>query len=169
MDEYGTHIPVLNEIFQFLEINNVLEFGMGNNSTPLLIKSCKGHVTSVEMQQQEWYETVVEQNLSNDDKWTPILALGSHEILSNTDVVNKHYDLVFVDGHGDSRPECINHFFGKTDIIVAHDVETPSYRWELVNTPPEYVMYYYGKENPATAVYSNNHQLIEYLKNKLGS
>jgi hypothetical protein len=164
MDAYATHIPVLDAIFRFRNINTILEFGMGNNSTPLLVEKSQTSVISVEMQQSNWYETMVNQDLINNKKWSPILCLGSHSIFENKDIMNRSYDLVFVDGHGDSRPECINYFFGKSSVIVAHDVEAPCYRWNLVDMPEDYRMFYYSKLDPATAVYSNDLDLISHLE-----
>jgi hypothetical protein len=167
MDAYATHVPVLDAIFKFRNIDTVLEFGMGNNSTPFLVKKCQSSVISIEMQQTVWYETMVSQDLFNNKKWSPILCLGPHAIFENKDIMNRSYDLVFVDGHGDSRPECINHFFGKSNIIVAHDVEAECYRWNLVNLPEDYRKFYYSKLDPATAVYSNDLELISFLEKSL--
>jgi hypothetical protein len=40
------------------------------------------------------------------------------------------YDAIFVDGHGDSRPECLEWAKSHTDLIVAHDTEHPYYGWD---------------------------------------
>jgi len=167
MDAYATHIPVLSAVFEARKFNKILEFGMGNNSTPLLVDRSQESVVSVEMQQQSWYEKMIDHDLSKNSKWTPILCLGAFAIFENREIMDNNYDLVFVDGHGDSRPECINHFFGKSKVIIAHDVETSSYRWNLVNIPESYKMFYFGHLNPATAVYSNDFELISYLERKL--
>jgi hypothetical protein len=44
--------------------------------------------------------------------------------------LDPHYDLIFVDGHGDSRPECLMWAKNRTDLIIAHDTEHPYYGWE---------------------------------------
>jgi predicted O-methyltransferase YrrM len=164
MDAYATHVPIMKFIFQERKFRKILEFGMGNNSTKLLFENCD-ELVSVEMQQQHWYDTMLKQNFAKNKNWKPVLCLGSHKIFENEEIMNKDYDLVFVDGHGDSRPECINHFLGKSKVIVAHDVETASYRWELVRIPSDYEVFYCNHLNPATAVYSSDIQLIASLRN----
>jgi hypothetical protein len=86
------------------------------------------------------------------------LSLGPFEY-QNLDISNEKYDLVFVDGHGDSRPETVNYYFGKCDTIVAHDYETPSYRWDLIQQPESYIRVVYDKKNPFTVIFTKDESI----------
>jgi len=81
-------------------------------------------VTSVEMQNESWYNRILHEIPGIDLR----LALGPHE-WRMLDLL-PHYDAIFVDGHGDSRPECLMWAKDHTDLIVAHDTEHPYYGWD---------------------------------------
>jgi hypothetical protein len=163
MDPYRTHIPVLETIFKTKNINSVLEFGMGYNSTPFFLERCK-NVTSIEMQQKEWFDKITSEYSKTYKDWKHHLSIGPFAAFSLQEVMTQNYDLVFVDGHGDSRPECINAFFNKAEIIVAHDAEEPGYRWNLVNKPDNYNQYLFARLNPFTLIYSKDFDLIETIR-----
>lgn len=153
MDKYSTHIPIFEKLFQLKKYSKILELGLGFGSTPFLLKNCDT-LTSVEMQSKEWYEKVFEA-LKSESKWNPQLALGPFAF-QDLSAINEKYDLVFVDGHGDSRPEAINYFFDKCDTIVTHDFETSSYRWHLIQKPHHYEMIVYDSLNPFTAIFTKD-------------
>lgn len=123
MDPTATHLPILAELFASHQIKTVLEFGCGLFSTNAFISNgCK--VTSIEMQNQSWYARVKEEIPGVDLR----LALGPDEW--HKEPLEARYDLIFVDGHGDSRPECLEWAKDHTDLIVAHDTEHPYYGWD---------------------------------------
>jgi len=160
---YGTHLPILTHILLNHTINNVIEFGPGHNSTPIFIKKCK-KVQSIEMQNIAWYREIKEkysanQNFSID---CSLSATGFYEL-----EYIENPDLVFVDGHADSRPEVINFFKGKAPIIVTHDTNTPVLRWERldIGETDGYKRFDYKKLDPYTTVFSTNYQLIKSLTN----
>jgi len=156
MNEYSTHLPVFEKLFERKKYSKILEFGLGFGSTPFLLKNCD-NLTSIEMQSEEWYNKIYDV-FKEEKKWRSFLNLGPFEFLKN-DVIDEVYNLVFVDGHGDSRPEVINYFFGKCDTIVTHDFETHSYRWHLVQKPNDYIKIVYDKLNPATAIFTRDMSL----------
>jgi predicted O-methyltransferase YrrM len=161
MDSYSTHTPVLNAIIQSQNIDSVFEFGCGMYSTLLFQKHCK-KVIAIEMQSLEWYEKIkpiVEDNVALLYNPGPLDAINTFE------KIQQNFDLIFVDGHGDSRWQCINAGFKKTNIIVTHDVETASYNWHLVDMPPEWSYYEYNKLYPHTGVYYKNKSLLTVLEN----
>ena len=75
------------------------------------------------MQHEEWAHRV-----RNASPAKIIIALGPME-WQKLDLDQK-YDMIFVDGHGDSRPECLEWAKDHADLIVAHDTEHPYYGWE---------------------------------------
>lgn len=123
LDPTATHLPILKQLFKNHKIFKVLEFGCGDFSTGLFYNSgCS--LTSVEMQHKEWYDRILGKFPGIDLR----LALGP--LTWENEPLDKRYDLIFVDGHGDSRPECMMWAKDHTDLIVAHDTEHPYYGWE---------------------------------------
>ena len=124
LDPTATHLPVFKFLFaKYPYIKDVLEFECGLCSTPMFLENgC--NVTSIEMQHESWYERVQELCPKADVR----LALGP--MTWQTQPLKDRYDLIFVDGHGDSRPECMMWAKDHTNIIVAHDTEHPYYCWD---------------------------------------
>ena len=154
----GSHLTLLEEIFKLKKINTVLEFGCGDYSTDFFVNNCE-HVTSVEMQNQGWFDKISEKNKDNP-KWRGILALGPREFEK---LKFEKIDLCFVDGHGDSRPEQINRIQPHTDIIVAHDTETYTYHWERIMFFKTMYKFEYKKTNPYTTIWATDKEFIEEL------
>lgn len=125
MDPTATHLPVLERLLSERRIADVLEFGCGLFSTRLFHeRGCC--VTSIEMQHAEWAERVRHALPGADVR----LALGPQTWMSLVESLKPRYDMIFVDGHGDSRPDCLMWAKDRTDLIVAHDTEHPYYQWE---------------------------------------
>ena len=160
---YGSHLPVFEEIFKIKEIKSLVEFGCGDFSTDYFIKNCPD-VTSIEMQSQEWFDKI-HNKFKDSSSWKGILCLGPFEFQN---LSFKKIDLAFVDGHGDSRPEQINKIHPYTNIIVAHDTETYSYRWERIMFFREFHKFEYTELRPYTTVWSTDKTFIEELRSKLG-
>lgn len=162
MDKYATHLPVLEKVFEYSKPNRIFEYGMGLYSTKLLLEKAgkKGMVTSVEMQSLEWYKQCCN-HFSEDKRWTSICDIGPYYRMGLP------ADLIFVDGHGDSRPECVTAAgIMKCPIIIAHDTEAVTYGWERVNLPPEYhsIQILDKETGIGTTVWALDKGLIEYLK-----
>lgn len=125
LDPTATHLPVLEQLFHNHPIKTVLEFGCGLFSTKLFVEhGC--YVTSFEMQSVTWYHNV-KKDLPSVNL---ILALGKDKWESFIPALEDRYDLIFVDGHKDSRPDCMMWAKDHTDLIVAHDTEHSYYQWE---------------------------------------
>lgn len=121
----ATHLPVFDALFREQRIVDVLEFGCGLFSTKKFHDmGCR--VTSIEMQHREWAENIQQALPAVDVR----LALGAHAWRELAAGLNPRYDLIFVDGHGDSRPDCLMWAKERADLIVAHDTEHPYYKWE---------------------------------------
>jgi hypothetical protein len=161
LNDYSTYLPILNTICDNIACDDIFEFEIENYSTPLFAKKFK-NVLAVEMQSQEWYDSMFKQNLGKNVEL--ICALGEKPALDILRSRKAKYSMIFVDGHGGNRWECINESFGKTDVIVAHDTETSSYNWHLVRKPDNYTWLDICEYNPWTSVITTNQALIAVLK-----
>lgn len=163
MDGFGSHLPLLEEIFKLKKINSVLEFGMGDFSTDFFVNNCSD-VTSIEMQTEEWFHKTYEK-YKDHANWKGVLCLGPQEFKT---LSYKKIDLCFVDGHGDSRPDCINHMQTYSDIFVAHDTETFTYYWGRILFFKKMYSFQYTKFRPYTTVWSSDEEFINELRKRLG-
>lgn len=121
MDPTATHLPILCALLAHGGIKKVLEFGCGNYSTRVFLDAgCD--LTSIEMQSQSWYDEIKPGH--------PDLRFALGPFVWRDEPLADRYDLIFVDGHGDSRPECLMWAKGHTDLIVAHDTEHDYYCWQ---------------------------------------
>jgi hypothetical protein len=160
MDDYATHLPILECIANNIVCDNVFEFGMGNYSTKLFAQKFNS-VTSIEMQEHNWYLIMQEQNLpSNVDLRSAVGQTPAIDILNS---MNTRFSMIFVDGHGDNRWQCINESFAKTDIIVTHDTETPGYNWHLIEKPENFTWIDIKQYNPWTSVLTCNNDVISFV------
>ena len=170
MDAYGTHLPILQTISNVISCDSVFEFGMGNFSTKLFAERYK-NVIAVEMQEESWYEEVKKGVKSwrsgVDQSHVELLCgIGTKPALDILDSKKGRYSLIFVDGHGGNRWECINKSFGRSDIIVTHDTETAGYNWYLVQKPEDYVWVDIKDYDPWTSVLTNNNMIVDILFSK---
>lgn len=160
MDDYSTHLPILECIANNIVCNNVFEFGMGNFSTKLFAERFN-NVTSVEMQEYNWYLIMQEQNLPSHVDLR--VGLGETPAIDILNSINTTFSCIFVDGHGNNRWQCINESFAKTDIIVTHDTETPGYNWHLVEKPSNFTWIDIKQYNPWTSVITSNNDVISFI------
>lgn len=137
----GSHLALLNEVLSGLDKKiTVFEFGCGEFST-LTFLNCEmvDFVYAMEMQSSHWGDKLrtitAGDRISLFDNLDPDSAL---QYASNFLLTNK-IDLVFVDGHKDNRPECVNAAFAaNVPIIVIHDFEEPVYGWTRIVKPDNY-------------------------------
>lgn len=162
MDRFSTHLSLLTKIFKIVPVKTALEFGTGNYSTRFLLDNTVEAVTSIEMQSQHWFDTV-SQKFGSNPKWKGILSLGPSAVFDLQ--YEPSYDFILVDGHGSSRPECVNFSAKLSDIIVAHDTEAISvYGWGRVNLPElGYFSFTDRRQEPWTTVWTKNEKLIKKL------
>jgi hypothetical protein len=140
MDGVSSHLPILKKIIDDNNFNRVIEFGSGFNSTVLFAERIPNGVT-IEMQSKEWYEKVKERLPG----WDIRLMLGEkYGISFYRNTCKGIFDLMFVDGHGLTRWDCINSGFEKDiGFIIAHDTQESSYGWSKIEKPKEYNIYSY--------------------------
>jgi predicted O-methyltransferase YrrM len=160
-----SHIPVLHALLKTCNIKSVFEFGSGLGSTPIFVKGCES-VHSVEMQNESWF-IKVQDELGTYENFKYEMMLGADDSIEYFIGLNKKYDMVFVDGHGLTRPECINAAFDKTDIVVTHDTNVPSYNWQRIELPEGWSRIDY-KVIPWTTVFHKDTVDISELKKELG-
>lgn len=158
MDAYGSHLYLLENFIKSVDPISVLETGCGFNSTELFINN-KIKTTSIEMQDQEWFEKV-------RDRYNKIDYLELHLMLGTTSAIefiesSGNYDFIFVDGHGDNRWEQINASFSHTNIIITHDTEAMIYEWWKVNLPVGWFWVDFIERTPWTSILTNNLPLIK--------
>ncbi len=161
---YDSHLSLLKNVFDEIGPQKlILEFGMGLYSTYYLLDHCE-KLISIEMQEKNWFDEI-NNVLQHNEKWTGIESLGPLTFLELN--LPDHIDLCFVDGHGDSRPECINNaFLKKVPIVIAHDTEWPHYGWDRVkkNNYLEII----DKRCPVwTTMWTTNQKLHDKIKEKV--
>jgi len=159
---YSSHTHVLKKIIETFKINSVFEYGIGTYSTKLFLDKCD-KVVSVEMNNHQhgslgWYEYVVKE-LSNNplaDIWCHKKLVGLFPAIhySMGRFENEKFDMIFVDGHGDTRGEQVNAALMGSDIIVAHDTEHREQRNKW-NIPEGYEVIDFDR-SPITTVITTN-------------
>ena len=161
-----SHVDLLGKVIKQFDIKHVLEFGCGDCSTVFMMdESNIDHLTSVEMNNQSWYNKLHDRYIDNDN-YDIHLKLGTTAGIEWMNETAKKYDLIFVDGHGDARPEVINDAVQYTDLILAHDTQQPTFRWYLVKKLPGWKWIDVKDHFPWTSVYTNRQDVIDFLENK---
>lgn len=151
MDRYSTHLPILKELLDTREIKTVFEFGTGFYSTGLFCENCN-FVVACEMQSEEWYNKVKDKFKENKNLSLNCM-IGPYKAIEHLSDIDKKFDLIFVDGHGESRWAAINEASKFTNLIVSHDTETPSYQWHKINLDQTWIRKDYKDLNPWTTVW----------------
>jgi|688.fasta_scaffold03496_15 hypothetical protein len=163
---YSNHLVLIDALFKNVKkgaIKHIFEYGCGFGSTAYFLQKSKS-VIALEMQSDGWFWRV-----RNDLK--PIYPhLEIHLALERCHwnflgKFNQNFDLVFVDGHGDTRPECINYAMGKgVPYIVSHDTEEKGYGWERVINNQEYHKLTMRDFNNWTTLWTTDTQVFGKLK-----
>lgn len=163
IDLYSTHLEYFKTIFNFKgKLNSIVEFGCGNYSTKFFTENSENTI-SIEMQSEEWYNKI-NNDFKNCDNLQLVKLIGPYDFLNFK--FPEFIDLSFVDGHGSSRPECINLMMHlNCPIIVAHDTEEPGYQWYKVEDN-NYKKITFNKYTNWTTIWSTDNNLLDYLKNK---
>jgi hypothetical protein len=166
MKNCTTQLPILEFITDNIECKSAFEFGMNHFSTTLLSNKFK-NIISVEMQDRNCFDEMKRYNFPpNVDLQC---ALGKTPAIDILKSINGKLSCVVVDGHEDNRWECINASFDKTDIIIAHDTEMHSYKWNLVEKPKDFLWIDIKQYNPWTSVLTTNKDLILAIVQKYPS
>lgn len=161
VDPYSTHLELLQKVFGGIgKQKNVVEFGMGNFSTEFLLNYSE-NLVSIEMQSEDWFNKTKEK-FSNYKHWKPLKLIGPYAFMS---CIFEHTDFAFIDGHGESRPECVNLMFkNNVPVIIAHDTEAGSYGWTRVEQPSNYYSFVYKKHENWSTLWTTNCELPDFLE-----
>jgi hypothetical protein len=154
-EKYSTHLPILKFVLENANILRVFEYGCGNYSTKLF-KDAVFEYLSVEQQSEDWYK-----KMSAD--YNVMYLEGGYKAIDYFKTTKQSWDLVFVDGHGDTRWLCIQEAMARNvPYIIAHDTEQPTYNWSKVinNT---YIELRIKDQIPWTTIYTKDTMLINEL------
>lgn len=159
---YSTHLPLIRKLFSIIEKPKlVLEFGMGLYSTEFFIMNSEKTI-SIEMQSEEWFNNMI-------DKFKNFKNWEAHKLLGKDTYKEFNFikpDISFIDGHGETRPECVNLMMDlECPIIIAHDTETYTYGWDRVNTNNGYHSYIFKQYDVWTTLWSKNNEIIKKIQN----
>lgn len=160
LKDNSTHLPILRYVLDKIGKCNIFEYGMGMYSTTLFSENAE-KLIAIEMEDENFLSKISKCNFK--DNVILHCMLGKDSAIEYFKSLELKFDIVFVDGHCESRWKCINESFGKCDIIIAHDTETASYNWNLVNLPENYLWLDIRIHNPWTSVITNNTDLIANL------
>ena len=131
--DYATHLPVLEEVCRKYSVKSVFEFGPGKYSTRFFSEHCES-VVSVEMNSRDWYDQIKDMNYKN----VQLLYLPGPFAACNYLESICRFDLIMVDGHGDSRYRQANVALEHSNIVVCHDTNDSQYGWWFVRIPSGY-------------------------------
>jgi predicted O-methyltransferase YrrM len=144
----ASHLTVLRALFDAEEIKTVCEFGMGEFSTPWFCQHAET-VLSIEDNARLWFDAT-RTACDRFKNWRGIFTERGQNWLAE---FGERYDMIFVDGRKDNRPEIVNEAFKHADIIVAHDTEHKAYGWGRVNMPQGWERTDYKADVPWTSVW----------------
>ena len=136
-NNYSSHLSVFETIFNSFRINNVLEFGLGEYSTPFFASRSQ-FVVSIEQESKDWFNKTREK--INSPNWHPVFQQDPSVIFKYFDAQQIKFDLVFSDGLAPTRCLVANMALERNvPIVVLHDAEKIwYYRWNLLNIPNNY-------------------------------
>ena len=148
MSRYATHLPVLQFLMDNLRPDRILEFGIGEFSTPLLLSQGSELIT-VETD-VEWLARMTQRNEKHTVVHWPNDCVADFLL----DFRMQGFDLAFVDGPVDSRVTCVERLFWRARVIVIHDSMTRCYRWGRLIVPTQYKRIDYTALTPATSIFA---------------
>ncbi len=161
-DDYSSHLAVFEKIFAAFEVKSVLEFGLGNFSTPFFATHSR-LVVSVEQESREWYEKIKAK--INSENWHPVFQPDPREIFRHFDAAGQRFDLVFSDGLATTRCLVANMAMERNvPLVLLHDAEKIwYYQWNLLNIPANYSRFDFRHQQgngKVTTVLANDSQNI---------
>jgi hypothetical protein len=133
IDPCLTHIPILARCVSVFG-GNVLEFGTGMGSSPLLCTMVDGELHSFESN-PNWFISMTS-GAHGKNLWTKPNHHIHKIVYNNWDSVyttidwSKHWSIAFIDhAPGERRIVDIYKLKDLVDVIIYHDSEEPSYGW----------------------------------------
>ena len=160
--ESWSFIPVLDFLFCITPIRLVLEFGMGQGSTPyFLSKGVELH--SVEDDPAWMGQWKQKDNLKHKTWLRPLDKMAD---LFDTDFKALPYDLILVDSKPVSRVNITHKSFQKARIIVLHDTQRkePSFGCDNIKIDKAYDFVEFTFNPAWTKVLSDDKDILERLR-----
>lgn len=166
-DDYGSHLAVLEKVLTSFDVKSVLEFGLGDFSTPLFATHCRV-VVSVEQESREWLEKI--RAKINSENWHSVFQPDPREIFRHFDAAGQRFDLVFSDGLASTRCLVANMALERgVPLVLLHDAEKIwYYQWNLLDIPADYSRFDFRHQQgnrKVTAILANGNQnILEQLE-----
>jgi len=164
---FSSHQPVLVHLLNTIKQGNVLEFGTGYNSTPLMHIICglQGrHLTSLETD-QEWFNKFTHYKSESHE----MFCMEEKTIREwNDSIFDKKFSIAFIDGApAELRQPFIEKIKDNVDYFVVHDtecvVESKVNVYAFDFSMFKYV-FHFKTQPPMTAVLSNLEEIPEEIK-----
>lgn len=162
IDPCLTHIPILAKCVQVFG-GNVLEFGTGMGSSPLLCTMVDGELCSFESN-KEWHDKMLfgthgKHLWSKPNHVLHFIPNQSWDLIYSMVDWRKPWSIAFIDhAPGERRVTDIIKLKDRVDVILYHDSEEPSYGWSKLQGHFSSV-YEFDVYSVRTTVVSNKHDL----------
>jgi len=157
---YGSHQPALIHLLNTITKGNVMEFGMGDDSTPLMHLICEKqnrNLLSIDSD-KAWFDKFTEYK---SEKHKMFIFDVDKILKKEYDFFNKKYSIVFVDAAPQEiRQPFIELIKKNADYILAHDTEQKCYSYDFSSF--KYV-YHFDKVRKQTSLLSNIDEIDETL------
>lgn len=158
MDAFSTHQPVVIHMLNTIQEGDVLEFGMGWHSTPIMHLICglQGRELLSVDTDKKWFDKFT----SYEAPWHILSLSEQAPIYDGThSMFNKHYSIAFVDAApAQIRQPVIERLKDIADYVIVHDSECTFQGRQNVYAY-DFSMYkhvlHFRTMNPATSVLSN--------------
>ena len=166
-NNYSSHLSVFEKLFTSYRIDSILEFGLGEYSTPFFTGRCP-FVVSIEQESREWFDKIKAK--INSQSWYPIFQRDPAAVFKYFDDKSKKFDLVFSDGLAQTRCLVANMALERNvPIVVLHDAEKIwYYRWNLLNIPANYSRFDFrcrsGVKKVTAVLVNHNADVIESIE-----
>jgi len=119
-ETWGSHQPLLIHLVNTITDGNVIEMGMGDNSTPLLHLLCEKQGRKLYSYdfEEKWFNKFL--NYQNDDH--RIFLLNENLFKQEIYKFEFHYSIAFIDSHPAwTRQHSIDILKDKVDYFIIHD------------------------------------------------
>jgi len=154
----------MQEVVEYLHANDIIEYGVGYNSTPYLLGVAQ-RLTSIELN-REWMDKVEASATPHHCQWERVICADERTTLATT---LRPCDVVFVDGGNHlHRKEVAQAYMimQAAKAVIAHDAERMEYTYDQMYLPIDWVYVRVEHEQPWTAVMTKDEGLVSLLMQK---
>ena len=161
MDDFSSHLKILEFIIDNFNVKTIFESGMGNFSTKLFIEKAE-KVVSLDNSNQSWFEEI-NKKYEGRKNFIGVLKLQYQGIYDFIDALG-NFDMAFVDGRAGDRWRVGNHLLKKSPITIFHYSQATCYNYEKVIIPFGYLWIDVIDFDPWTSVLTNNIEVFRALQ-----